>query len=543
MTAINHQQAENIANIGSIESLNITSGPAALRFQPYHPEATWHAARASRFHFATRATQLFGRTNEKEQLHKFCRDFNAKNFRWWGVTGKGGMGKSRLALELGHDLKKDHGWEWHFLGSAQQLEGNLQFFASGGFVPNAATLLVVDYAANAVDTLRAALTKLATAAESWQHPVRMLILERSIEGGWFERLMDFPSTQYRNDVVDCRHALQLLPLQPFSIDDALCLLNEVLALYNKPSRSPTECKALLAKLDAEHRPLFVLFLADAIAAGQVNALQWNSDELTGQVLDRERRRWETQGVTCHDEALLRFTTLAGELDLSSPHVPYVEQLFNKCGMNSADVAFKARWQTMLHGADHGADISQRLPRLEPDILGELFVLKTWAKPTNLRVFEATDSPWRTEFDAVWKHQKGLGLISFMSRVVMDFPTHPQLPSLLDATEKSSPPDSPFQLALLLAVSADGWRQRQEIGLAINAWKRLTTLVQRLGDAGAQPSADLLGKITVNLIGACGDAGDLVQARTLWDSIVALGTRFPNNEEIALRQAKAAVNLI
>ena len=233
---------------------------------PHRPSSEWRVDSISRFHFSARATQLFGRDAELEQLREFCRA--GANFRWWGITGKGGAGKSRLALELARELGNSaSAWNWLFLGHGDILSSNIKYLASG-WEPEQPTLLVVDYVAFVADQLRALLNSCAKNASAWRYPVRLLFLERTTEGGWHDRLSSSLSNEDKNRIFEARHSSDYLTLEHFPAEAAQQLVEEVLQRYgvHVQRSSQRSIEGLLRRLDIEHRPLFALFLADAIAS-------------------------------------------------------------------------------------------------------------------------------------------------------------------------------------------------------------------------------------------------------------------------------------
>jgi hypothetical protein len=98
----------------------------------------------------------------------------------WLVTGGGGIGKTRLAVELAEDLRaRDDGWA---IGAA--LRGRESEAVLAARALNRPALVVVDYADTRGD-LAAALTQLSS--DNGRPPVRILLLARDT-GEWWDKL-------------------------------------------------------------------------------------------------------------------------------------------------------------------------------------------------------------------------------------------------------------------------------------------------------------------------------------------------------------------
>lgn len=67
----------------------------------------------ARFDPYAKAVALCGRHEELERLISFCTDPQSRR-SWWMLTGSGGIGKTRLAVEL-QDKMRQRGWNVHFL--------------------------------------------------------------------------------------------------------------------------------------------------------------------------------------------------------------------------------------------------------------------------------------------------------------------------------------------------------------------------------------------------------------------------------------------
>ena len=119
---------------------------------------------------------FIGRKEELAVLVAWCEDEDAARLRI--VTGQGGVGKTRLAVELADRMKK-HGWTCERVADGKEGEAITALRA----VTRGRALLVVDYAET-----RAELKQMLTALAGDQGDcVRVLLLARSA-GDWWDQL-------------------------------------------------------------------------------------------------------------------------------------------------------------------------------------------------------------------------------------------------------------------------------------------------------------------------------------------------------------------
>lgn len=506
---------------------------ASIQLTSTFTPRTWQADSIGRFHFSARATEVIGRNAEFAALLQFCMASPERVFSWWLMTGKGGMGKSRLAYELGSTLATQcPAWDWQFLGNDAVLKKNLAILAEGTWQPQRPTLLIVDYAATVADELRATLLGCIAASTRLGHCVRLLVIERTLDGGWYEKLLGGTSANDNLLVRESAYHPQPLALPALSLAHGLAILQGVLNRYD----NTTTCNLdeLLNKLDVEHRPLFILFLADALHQGGTQ-VKWDSGSLISEVLTRELARWSAQGVLEVDKKLLCFATLAGDIDLAEALPPYVEGLM-ETAEEVTSPPFAERMAIALMDKHDGKFI----PKLEPDLLGELFVLETLDLAETARQKKAASD--QALFEAAWRTGLGLGTLAFITRAVQDFPQHKRLGPLVERFAAFCAEESVEGrlLAMLYFNLCNEFGNHGDMARAEAWFTKLSGLSARY--AASESMALEHAKAAVNLGNFYGNAGQAEQVRAILDNITNIATRFPTNHEIALANAKAAFNL-
>ncbi|MGF1656053.1 MAG: hypothetical protein ACFCU3_03645, partial [Verrucomicrobiales bacterium] len=152
------------------------------QYMPSAPENAGVLARGltiDTLNFRKQWLPFMARDQELSRLREWMED--EAPFSWWAVTGEGGVGKSRLALELVREYR-DLFWFADFLGSGQAWIDNPQNLS--GWKPAAPALLVLDYASALGESLTRALSffynRAANASQNKEPSakIRILLLER-----------------------------------------------------------------------------------------------------------------------------------------------------------------------------------------------------------------------------------------------------------------------------------------------------------------------------------------------------------------------------
>ena len=140
------------------------------------------------------------------------------------ITGGGGSGKTRLALEL-CEQRAAAGWDAGFATSSK-MKSLLDAPNRSTWGWQRPTLVVIDYAAQHAEKLGPWLDELADAETRGLPPLRLLLLEREArtESGWWREV--FESGGYgaaaKRALLDPPHPWELLPLG--KVEDRVAVL-------------------------------------------------------------------------------------------------------------------------------------------------------------------------------------------------------------------------------------------------------------------------------------------------------------------------------
>jgi len=467
--------------------------------------------RASRFTYRAQVAPFVGRQQELAALKAFCDADHC--FRWWLLAGPGGQGKSRLAFEL--CLSRANAWHAGILASPK--------FDWRTWEPERPTLIVADYAARDVDDLRKAAVALCDREHTFDFPVRLLLLERDPKGPWSEKFEGTDNARY--DLAGHCHDGPLM-LDPLG-DEALWQV--MLAFFDRAgATAPNKAETLgkLKDIDDDARPLFASLLADAWTAGGLRP-DWSKEDLLTHVLAREDDQfWKRADVDDLDRNLLALATMTGGIALD-------DALGNGApGLLPDRQSFEPdRYEVMC-----GRPVDGRVPALEPDIIGEFFVL------SHLATKRAKILGWAKELhNLAWTTAAPWKIGSFLFRATSDFPRHESLNALL-ATLLDRLAVLPREAEVVGAANLiPAYAGAGDILAARTLWKRLAELAKARPDEPVLREAQAVGAL--NLIKAYSVARAMPAARALWRCLAALAEAYA--EESALRkwQARGTEDLI
>jgi tetratricopeptide (TPR) repeat protein len=391
--------------------------------------------------YGYRYMPLFGRDDEMKRLATFAD--GAMPFRWWIMTGQGGMGKSRLAFEFCRSARLEFHAGFLFQEN-RKAEINWNTWQ-----PRRPTFIVIDYAAQDTAHVAGMLRQLAEREKPLGHPVRVLLLERMTDGQWYNELLGtggdrelLQNTRYRdpssktvamagvlagqtsgNEMVQVEGASlggkndspgEMLNLEPLAEEYLRSIFENAWKAKHNQTRLQ-DWPAILAafrKIDPLCRPLFATMAADAIA-DRNDIRKWDMTALLEGVLRKEQQRWRVQ---CADDDIRKAHEHFMVLATMTLGVSKTERYWQESTLS--DVLPKRVVQT-IYRTLAGHDNDKFFVPLEPDILGEFFVLDSLG-----------DEQLRGEFlELAWrKDPSSLGF--FLGRMASDFPNHLDLEGYL-----------------------------------------------------------------------------------------------------------------
>ena len=336
----------------------------------------------SMFYPGSRSTTFIGRERERKMLDAFL-DAEAP-LSFLVLTGDGGSGKTRLALELCL-ARRELGWEAGFISSRELEDAD----AGTGRHGDRDMLIVVDYAASRAQQLRDVLRALSNQPDSGRR-LRFLLLERTAEddAGWLSTLLGdggershaVRRLQYGNSP----HALS--PLTGREI--LLALARDFLTALGRPDDAWQRDEDLVRRLlDAAWggNPLYLMLAAYTMLYRDDRSTTWTREKLAEEFAGKEMERIREQASArkLNEDFLVELAacvTLAQGVTKEEFGV-WTKKIHAAEGLNDRWRSYVDALPEVLPHQPEGEE--DRLPPLRPDIIGEAFVLRALQHRTDL----------------------------------------------------------------------------------------------------------------------------------------------------------------
>jgi tetratricopeptide (TPR) repeat protein len=295
------------------------------------------------------------------------------------LTGAGGTGKTRLAIELCQQRLKE-AWHAGFLDPELNAKDMFTTWQTLGNL-NRPLLIAIDYA----ETRQIVLLELIKAIlqTPGSQPVRLLLLARD-GGEWWDNLL---SKDSYCELLLGGYATSALRLPPLYAAEQDRHRAYEIALNTFAQTLGVAAPSGVPKLEGEHfsRPLYLQMAALLALHGERPT---TAEGLTKGLLNHERRYW--RGLLAHFEwvepereaqQLLALTTLAGGFATPKEAMPYWDKL-------SGSHLSRSDFQALFHALVPLYPGKQGLQAVRPDLLGEALVSQALLSPRASALLDA-----------------------------------------------------------------------------------------------------------------------------------------------------------
>ncbi len=378
------------------------------------------------------AIPFFGRATDLEVLRQWL--LSVEPFSIQTVTAGGGGGKTRLALELlkslgGLPATQGLGWQGGFLRQ-DELREALRLAVSVGVEWGRPTLLIVDYAASAVEALEWLIRGLARRVRQDPSrilpPLRLLLLERYADTGfgWFQAL----NRKSRAEPVEhffCR-VMELGPVG--TLADRWRIFNETVSAFaqfhnKEPVAVPSAGSSWDHLLSGEKwsSPLVLMMAAATMSVARFDegastgdsphdgvvrnasfsdtpdpSLQLSRVELANRVAEWEISRVGRFASSRSEKSLLlhltAFSTMCGGI-ADGQLIEIAARELDALNLSYAGGVGELVGRLLDVIPAHSAN-RPGLGIVEPDLVGEAFVLRVLQKPFQDGIATALRSTWQ-----------------------------------------------------------------------------------------------------------------------------------------------------
>ena len=447
------------------------------------------------FHYRNEILGFRGRESERQVLNEFIQADDA--LLWMAVTGSGGIGKSKLLYHFVKELKIYPKWKsvWIHPDNYEQI------FRYNEWRYPCNLLIVVDYAGIMASEMGKWL-KLLEQSSYRPDKMRFVFIEREGKGEENNVPLWYQNLRGSGEQTRCVERLGYKKYNgtPFLQLSALYRnqLEKIVVDYAKIYRkalSDEQIKWILEKAEeidrkqGNPRVLIVLFTADAVIQNR-EYKNWNMQQLINEIIKKYSDHWKK--VLCRNDEkifnalqeMLLFSTVTGSWEPGNK-VPelFVNSSSILCSLDSSDL------EQLICEVNEEKQFEGKLNPLEPDLIGEYYVLDCWTK-------KKYDGEYLEKvFCALWEYP--VYFAQFIDRCIQNYIKQDIFHFLFqNGMERFLPPEN------------------NELGILF------------------------FSMLLVNLIGKQGEA----EAGESVSRLKELSEKYEGNAEIALEYAKGLVNL-
>ncbi|MEF2918879.1 MAG: tetratricopeptide repeat protein [Acutalibacteraceae bacterium] len=413
------------------------------------------------FKYSYEKIGFYGREDELKQIENFML-FDTQ-FTFWSITGKGGTGKSKLALHIAQEYIK-RGWVVIWCESKTSYDNLLE----KEFIHP--TLFIFDYAGSRKEEIRTVIK----ATYRKDQNIRILFVERdkytatsgmSVETWYSQIFNDKEMATYREDYEYSSASLNLGALDDEAIksmldDFAIARAKELSLDKNKFEEDEKDniiryVKETLpnkgANADFSDRCLFILFTADACLQ-EKSYLDWGAKELLDNYISQYSQKLpEADNLESHLN-LLAIATATGGIDIEKDNT--IKVLFEYIETFKYDFNYKQNTKdgrSFIKSLCEKDENNSIVTPMYPDLVGEYFFI---SRISNIEDDTAKD--WIKEIFLNKKFRKYF--TTFIVRGLMDWDTQDEWHSFVNwvINELNSNSDNKIYLADLYSELASGY---------------------------------------------------------------------------------------
>ena len=505
--------------------------------------------RKKAFYYRNPDIGFYGREAECARMDAF-RQAEAK-VAFWIVSGNAGFGKSKFVYEYMrlHQMEAD----WHYCELREQQLRQILSMYKWDYPCH--LFLAVDYAGTVAEQIGDWLSRLP---DDRPYKLRIVLIERQTK---VQRGQDWIFTDWMQKLYgtahDRRYRLEQLcysesPLPLGSLSETA--YGQMMDDYAKSQKKAVLSQQTKAELYAQAQqitsgghtqelcsPLVLLFMTDACLQGR-SCKEWDLNAVMNYMLEKYQRHWET--VVCQGDTnlyldmrdLLVYATASGGwqvgMDLGEPLTQAVRRLHRIQHERGVDAL-----STLITGYNETASYDGILYSLEPDLIGEYFVLRYMVDHVFTESGDDTQlAQWQ---ELLWSGEWNPAYAVFLDRCITDYGSNQKEGKIL---QRLMDPDTPAKLiqdnAQLLAMCLVNLSNKQEEVVRKETVERLRKLSEEKwpeNEGIAVAYASSLFNLSVDQ--------EETRCQETVESLRKLSEeKWRSSEEIAIEYAKNLVNL-
>ena len=414
------------------------------------------------FKYSYEGIGFYGREDELKQIENFMLSEN--QFTFWSITGKGGTGKSKLALHIAQEYIKR---SWVVIWCKSSTDYN-DIFRKEFIHP---TLFIFDYAGSRKEEIRTVITR----AKDKTQNIRLLFVERDkytatsgmgVETWYSQIFNDKEISTYKEDEYSLDSlnlgALDNEAIKSILDDFATARAKELSLDKNKFEEDEKDniiryVKETLpnkgANADFSERCLFILFTADACLQKK-SYLDWGAKELLDNYINQYADKLPSANNLKSHLNLLAIATATGGIDIEDEENNSIESLSNCIEKLKNDFSYDddiTEGQAFIKSLCEKDEVDNIITPMYPDLVGEYFFISRISKQ-----LPKTVKKWIKEIFLNEKYKKYF--TTFIVRGLMDWDTQKEWKDFVDLVinELNSNSDNKMNLAYLYSKLASGY---------------------------------------------------------------------------------------